>query len=137
MGEFAVRPVDGSPRLGDLQDGVDLGGYQGVQGDPASRQVIERAELAASLPPAMHPVIGHLPQRAHPAVREAGRDRFVDGLQHQLFHVGGDPRRERSGQSQPDFPRTTASSIACALIASVSWPISDRAASSSQFRSTG
>jgi len=44
-------------------------------------------------------------------------DRVIDGLQHQFLHLGGDPRRNRTRQPQPDFPRTTASSIACAVTA--------------------
>jgi hypothetical protein len=71
----------------------------------------------------VHPVIGDLPQRAHPGVREPGGDRVVDRLEDQFFDFGGDPRRDRSVQSQPDFPRTTASSIACAVIAWVNWAI--------------
>jgi hypothetical protein len=68
----------------------------------------------------VHPVIGDLPQRAHPPVGEPLRDSVIDALEDQLLDFGGDPRRERSAQSQPDFPRITASSIACALTASVS-----------------
>jgi hypothetical protein len=68
--------------------------------------------LAASGTPPVHPVIGHAPQRAHPRVREALRDGVVDGLEDQLLDLGGDSRRERSAQPQPDFPRITASSIA-------------------------
>lgn len=62
-------------------------------------------------------------------------DRPIDGLEDQFFDLGGDPRRNRADQSQPAFPRTTASSIACAVIADVNWPISVRAGSNSQFRS--
>jgi hypothetical protein len=70
------------------------------------------------------PIVGHLPQRAHPGLTEAVSDSIIDRLEDQLLDLGGDSRRERSAQPQPDFPRITASSIAWALTASVNAPIS-------------
>src|SRR6185437_11762015 len=78
--------------------------------------------------------VGNLPQPAHPGVSQPGRDRVVDARQDGFLDVGGDPRRHRPAQPQPDFPRTTDSSIACALTASVSCAISARAASNCQSR---
>ena len=117
MGQLAMRPIDRSPLLGDRQNVVDLGRYQAMHRVPTRRQVRERAELALAGPPPVHPIVGHLPQLTHPPVREPVGDRVIDGLQHQFLHLGGDPRRNRTRQPQPDFPRTTASSIACAVTA--------------------
>jgi len=117
VGQLAMRPVDRSPLLGDRQHGVDLDQHQAMHGVPTRRKVRERAELAATLPPAVHPVVGHLPRLTHPPVREPVSDRVIDSLQHQFLHLAGDPRRNRTRQPQPDFPRTAASSIACAVTA--------------------
>lgn len=102
---------------------------------PTRRSVDQRPVLAAAGPPPVHPIVAHLPQRTHPVVREPVRGGVIHGLEDQLLDLGGDPRRERAVQPQPDLPRITASSIACALTASVNSPISTCAASSSQFRS--
>jgi hypothetical protein len=79
---------------------------------PARRSIGERAELSLAGPPTVDPVVADLPQRAHPTVAEAVGDGIVDGLEDQLFHIGGGSRRQRSTQPQPDFPRITASSMA-------------------------
>jgi hypothetical protein len=134
VGELAVRAVDGAPTFGDVEDGGDLLGQQRMDRMPAWRLVDQGGGVAAACPPAMHPRVGHLPQRARPGMGEPGRDRVVDRLQNQLLHLGGDPRRHWPDQPQPDFPRTTASSIACALTASVSSAISALAASNCQSR---
>ena len=70
---------------------------------------------------------------ARPAVGEPGRDGVVDALQDGfLTSAGTSPAL--AAQPQPDFPRTTASSIACALTASVNCAIFARAASSCRSR---
>jgi len=135
VSELAMGPVHRSPLLRDLEDHVDLGGQHRVHRAAARRSVHQAAQLALAGPPAVDPVIGDLPQRAHPALRHPVGDGVVDGLEDQLLDLGGDSRRERTVQPQPDFPRITANSIAWDLIASVSWPISALAASSSQLRS--
>ena len=135
MRQLAVAAVDRSPCLGHGQDGVDLDRQHTVHRVAARGPVHQGAVVALAVPPSVHPVIGDPPQRARPAVGEAGGDRLVDGLEDQLLDLGGDPRRERTDQPQPAFPRTMASSMAWALMASVSWPISARAASSCQSRS--
>ena len=124
VGELAVGPVDRTPPLGDVQDGVDLAGQDAVHRVPARGPVHQGAQVPAPGPPPMHPIVGDLPQRTDPVVRQPVGDRVIDGLEDQLLDFGGDSRRERSAQPQPDFPRITASSIACALIASVNAPIS-------------
>lgn len=124
MGELAVGPVDRAPLLGDSEDGVDLRAQDPVHRVTAGGPVDQGAVVAAEGPPAVDPIVGYLPQRAHPGVRESAGDGVVDGLEDQLLDLGGDSRRERSAQPQPDFPRITASSIAWALIASVNAPIS-------------
>jgi len=133
--EFAVTAIGWPPLFGDREDRGDLVGQQAMHRSAARCAVHQCAHLAPAGPPPMHPIIGHLPQRAHPPMREPLGAGVVDGLEDKLFDFGGDPRRERSDQPQPAFPRTTANSIAWALIASVSWPISARAASSWKSRS--
>ncbi len=120
MGELAVRPVDRSPLLSDSEDLRDLVGQQGMHRRAARGEVLERAQLASAGPPAVHPALGDLPHTGGPCVPEPGGNGVVDGLADQLFGLGGDSRRDRSVQSQPDFPRTMANSIAWTLIASVS-----------------
>lgn len=117
MGELAMRPIDGSPLLRDRQDGVDLGGDQTMHRVPTRGQIRQRAQITSAGPPTVHPVVGHLPQLARPAMREPARDRVIDDFEDQLFDLGGDPRRNRTRQPQADFPRTTASSIAWAVTA--------------------
>ena len=131
----AVAAIDRTPLLGDGQQGVDLRGQDGVHRVPARRLVHERAHITEPGPPPMQPIIGHALQRPRAAVAEPAGHRSVDTLEDQLVDLGGDPRRKRTDQPQPALPRTTASSMACALMASVSWPISARAGSSCQSRS--
>ena len=119
MGELAMRPVDRAPPLCDVEDRADLSGQDAMGRVPARRPIHQRARPTTSAPPAVHPVIGDLPQRARPAMREPVCDGVINRLEDQLLDLGGDPRRERSTQPQPDFPRITANSIACALTASV------------------
>lgn len=135
MSELAVGTIDRPRPLRDLENLVDLSGHQRVHRMATRSTVGERADITSTLPPAMHPVIGHLPQRTHPRVRVAAGNRVVDDLEDQLLRLSADARGDRAGQAQPDFPRTTASSIACAVIAVRNCSISARAASSSQFRS--
>lgn len=135
MGELAMGPVNGPPRLGDGEDRVDLLLEEPVDGVAARGPVRQRAQFPAAGPPPVDPVIGDLPEAADPGVVEPGGDGFVDGLENVLLDLGGDSRRERSAQPQPDFPRITASSMACAVIAWVNWAISAWAASSCQSRS--
>lgn len=112
MGELAMRPVDHTPLLGDLQDAGDFFGCDGVNRPAAGRKINKRANSAAPSPPPVHTVIRDLPQAACPSVRKPGRHRDVNGFEDEFFHVGEDPRRNWSGQPQLAFPRTTASSIA-------------------------
>ena len=81
MGELAMRAVHGTPPLGDVEDHVDLRGQERMHRMPARRLVDSACRVAAPGPPAVHPVVGDLPQRARPAVGEPGRDGVVDGLQ--------------------------------------------------------
>ena len=120
MGELAVRPVDRSPLLGDSEDLRDFVGQHRMHRRAARGEVLERAQLASAGPPAVHPVVGDLPHTGGPCVPEPGGNGVVDGVEDQLFGLGGDSRRDRSVQSQPDFPPTMANSIAWTLIASVS-----------------
>ena len=125
-----MTAVDFAPALGHGQDGLHLCRQEAVHRAAAGGLVDQGAHRAHPGPPAVHPVIGDAPQRAHPVVHEAVGHRLVDALEDQLLDLGGDPRREGSGQPQTAFPLATASSMAWALMASVSWPISARAASS-------
>jgi len=67
---------------------------------------------------------------ATPSVRHARCDRAVDELEQDLLDLARHTRRDLGeGQAQRDFPRTSDSSIACSLIASVTrasspWSIS-------------
>jgi hypothetical protein len=115
-----MRPVHRPPLLDDRQDLSDLCSEQGVHRGAARREIHECAVFALSGSPAVHPVIRDLPHAGRPTMREPACGRVVDGLEDQFFDLGGDSRRDRSVQPQPDFPRTIANSIACALIASVS-----------------
>jgi len=76
---------------------------------PARGEVDERPDVAVPGPPPVHRVVGHLPERTRPAVHEPGGDGLVDGLEDQLLRIGGDPRRERTGQPQP--PVTSCSRV--------------------------
>ena len=120
MGELAVRPVDRSPLLSDSEDLRDFVAQHRMHRRAARGEILERAQLASAGPPAVHPVVGDLPHTGGPRVPEPGGNGVVDGGEDQLFGLGGDSRRDRSVQSQPDFPRTMANSIAWTLIASVS-----------------
>ena len=120
MGELAVRPVDRSPLFSDSEDLRDFVGQHRMHRRAARGEVAERAQLAPAGPPAVHPVVADLPHTGGPCVPEPGGNGVVDGVADQLFYLGGDSRRDRSVQSQPDFPRTMANSIAWTLIASVS-----------------
>ena len=86
----------------------------------ARGEVLERAQLASAGPPAVHPAVADLPHTGGPRVPEPGGNGALDGVEDQLFGLGGDSRRDRPAQSQPDFPPTMANSIAWTLIASVS-----------------
>ena len=74
-------------------------------------------------------------QRARPPVRRPGAHRAVDQLQDLLLGLRGHPSGPRTAQTQPTFPRSTASSMAWALTASLNRSTSQRARSSSQLRS--
>lgn len=123
MCKFAVGSIDRSPFFDESENGSNLFRHDGVH-DRTRGGVDERADMEATVPPPVHTIIGDLPQLARPPVREPRTDGVVDCREDQLFDIGGDSRRERTRQPQTAFPRTTASSIACALIASVNWPIS-------------
>ena len=119
VGELAVGAVDLTPLLGDGQYGVDLARCQGVQGDPARRPVLERADRAQPGPPAVHPIIRHAQQPARPGVRGAGGDRLVDQLEDRFLRLARDPSRAAGRSGPADFSRNNASSIAWLLTASV------------------
>jgi hypothetical protein len=119
VGELAVGAVDLAPLLGDSQDRVDLRRPQSVHGDAARCPVLQRADLPQPGSPAMHPIVGDVEQPACPGVGSAGGDRLVDQLEDRFFDLARDPCGQRAGQVQPCFPRSRASSIACALTASV------------------
>ncbi|MDI3313943.1 MAG: hypothetical protein QJR12_06570 [Mycobacterium sp.] len=89
-----MRPIDRPPTLGDVEDRGDLFGQQRVHRTPGSL-VDQGANVAAPGPPAMHPRVADLPQRACPGVRQPGGDRVVDAFEDGLFDLGGDPRRHR------------------------------------------
>lgn len=112
MGELAMGPVGRPPLLGDREDLLDLPPQQPMDRRAARGEVAESAQLAAAGPPAMHPVVADLPHPSSPRMRQTSGDSVVDGLEDQLFDLGGDSRRDRPAQSQPDFPRTIANSIA-------------------------
>ena len=120
MGELAVGAVDLTPGLGDGEDLVDLPRHQSVQRDPARGPVLNGANLTQTQPPAVHPIVADTELAARPGVRGAGGDRLVDQLEHRFFDLARDPCGQRTVQVQPYFPRSNASSIACAFTASVS-----------------
>ena len=111
MRELAMRPVHRTPLLGDLQDRRHLTVEQAM-GRRRARGAVLQIAVAPPGPPAVHPIIGDLPQAGCPAVRVPAGDRIVDGGQDQFLHFGGDSRRDRSAQPHPDFPRMIANSIA-------------------------
>lgn len=117
MGELAVAAIDRAPLLGHGQDRLDLPRQQAMHRMPARSPIHEGADIAESGSPAVHPVVRDVPEPARPGVVEPVGNGLIDGLEDQLLGFGGDPRRERPDQSQPAFPRTTASSVACALTA--------------------
>ncbi|MCV6991821.1 hypothetical protein H7I87_18420 [Mycobacterium timonense] len=94
MGELAMRPIDRSPTLGDVEDRGDLLAQQRVH-RPPGRLIDQGADIAAPGSPAVHTRVGDLPQRACPGVGEPGRDCVVDALQDGFLDLGGDPRRHR------------------------------------------
>lgn len=107
-----MRPVNGSPLLRDRQDLIDLALKQSMNRRTTRREVFEGAQDTAPRPPPMDPVIRHTPQCGGPAMQKPFPDSVVNSFEDQVFHVGGDSRRDRSVQPQPDFPRTIANSIA-------------------------
>ena len=119
MRELAVAAVHRPPLLGDSEDLSDFAGPQRMQGHTAGRAVLDGAGVAQPAPPAVRPVIRHAQQRARPPVRRAGAHRAVDQLQDLLLGLRGHPSGQRTAQPQPTFPRSTASSMAWALTASV------------------
>lgn len=129
MGKLAVRTVNLAPGLCELQDAPLLPGWDPVCRVAARRLVIERAGRTQLLAPAVHLFIRDAPQLTHPVQEEPLGDSLVDMFQHQLLHLDRGSRREQATQPQPALLRTIASSIPWALIASVCWVISERAAS--------
>ena len=119
MRELAVAAVHRPPLLGDSEDLSDFGGPQRMQGHTPWRAVLNGARVAQPAPPAVRPVIRHAQQRARPPVHRAGAHRAVDQLQDLLLGLRGHPSGQRTAQPQPTFPRSTASSMAWALTASV------------------
>ena len=119
MRELAVAAVHGPPLLGDREDLSDFAGSQRMQRHTPWRAVLNGAGVAPPAPPAVRPVIRDTQQRARPPVRRAGAHGAVDQLQDLLLGPGGHPSRQRTAQPQPTFPRSTASSMAWALTASV------------------
>ena len=95
MRQLAMGAIDGAPAFGEVEDRGDLLGQQRVHRVPARCAVDQGTGVAAAPPPAVHPGVGDLPQRARPGVGEPGRNRVIDGLQDGFFHLGGDPRRHR------------------------------------------
>ena len=81
------------------------------------------------------PITDIYSEAPHPTVRSATGHSVVDQLEDLFLHRAGHPRRQRTAQAQPTFPRNIANSMACALTASVNCSTSRRAASNSQFRS--
>ena len=119
MSELAVAAVHRPPLLGDSEDLSDFRGPQRVQRHTAGRAVLNRAGVAPPAPPAVRPVIRDAQNRARPPVGSTGARSVVDQLQDLLFGLRGHPSRQRTAQTQPTFPRSTASSMAWALTASV------------------
>jgi hypothetical protein len=78
VGELAVAAADLAPLFGHRQDLVDLPGHQSMHGEAARCPVLECADLAPPVPPAVRPIVGHTEQPARPGVRGAGGDRLVD-----------------------------------------------------------
>lgn len=107
-----MGPVGRPPLFGDREDLRGFLGQQPMDRSAAQSKIAEGAQLAAAGPPAMHPVVGDLPHPSSPPVRQTRGDSVVDGLEDQFFDLGGDSRRHRPAQSQPDSPRTIANSIA-------------------------
>ena len=119
MGQLAMRAVHGTPALGDVEDHGHLLGQQRMHRMPARRLVdsgcrCRGAVPASGAPGSQRPATTSTPSGGR--TRPRRRRRRSSG---RLLDLGGDPRRHRPAQPQPDFPRTTASSIACALTASV------------------
>ena len=103
MGELAMRPVHRpTARRSPRSHRSRLAGCR-ASGCPR-RPIGERADVASACSPAVHTVVGDLPQRAHPPVGGAVGDGDVNGFEDQILHVGGDSRRERTGQPKPDSP---------------------------------
>jgi hypothetical protein len=95
MGQLAMGAIHGGPAFGDVEDRGHLVGRQRMHRVPTRRAVDQRGGVAPPRPPAMHPRVRHLPQRARPGVGEPGGHGIVDGLQDGFLHLGGDPRRHR------------------------------------------
>ena len=112
MSELAVRAVNNTPGLDQLQDRRDFFRAQPMHWGAAWRLVSQRADVSAPSTPAVHPVIRYLPEPAHPGMHEPGRDCAVNALEHGFFGFSAHSGWERPGQAQTDFPRTTANSIA-------------------------
>src|SRR5690606_10403170 len=87
----------------------------------ASRSpILERADLEEAASPSVHPHIRDAEVAARPSVRPARRHRVIDQSQQALFHLAPNPSWDLGEvQAQRDFPLTSANSIACSLIASV------------------
>lgn len=112
MSEFPMRPIRRPPLLDDGQDGIDLVGQEPMGRAPTGGQILQQTVGSLAGPPTMHPVIRDIPHAGGPPVREPSIDSVVDSGEDQVFHLGGDSRRDRAVQSQPDFPRTIDNSIA-------------------------
>ena len=130
MRQLAVRAIDLTPLVGQLEDRGDLLGPERVHRPPARPAILQPPGGLTRLPEARAP----LRQPEHPArMSEAppGARGLGEQPQKRRLDTGVDARRDRAYQPERVFPRNATNSIACSLTVSSKRAISARAAASS------
>ncbi len=131
MGQLAVAAIDRVPPLGQIGYGLFLPGRRSMGGAAPRRPIVQgpvvrnRArQWCTRSSETPHSSDTH--DWENPSATASSIDSRISSLTSAGALAGS------ADQPHPAFPRATASSMAWALMASVSWPISALAASSAQ-----
>lgn len=114
MRELAVRHVDRTPRVVELDDRVLLPREQPMDRVAARTPVRQRGVVPASLP-APQPATVQLEHPSGPPEAPPGVNGVIDHPEQRYLHGLVNTRWDRPAQPQLDFPRSNANSTACSI----------------------